>query len=87
MEPTAAMAHTRLADSSIPEPSGEAAVTDANARKIQKERQEGGGSQAKKGERGGEIWKTEASPRFLVCNWRLSLLEQRLPAQLCLPSP
>lgn len=41
MEPTAAMAHTRLADSSIPEPAEEAAVTDASARKIQREQQRG----------------------------------------------
>lgn len=91
MEPTAAMAHTRLADGSIPEPSGEAAVTDASARRIQRERErkaEGEGSRRWK-ERGGEMGmgKTEASPRFLVCDRRLALLEQRLPAQLCACPP
>lgn len=82
MEPTAAMAHTRLPDSSIPE-TWEAAVTDANARKTQKERQRGEGTRRWK-EREGEgrrEGKTGASPRFLVCDRRLSLLEQRLPAQ------
>lgn len=73
------MAHSRLADSSIPEPSEEeAAVADASARKIQKERHRGG-NQARDGE-GRREGKTEASPRVLVCDQRLSLLEQRLPA-------
>lgn len=54
MEPTAAMAHTRLAYSSIPEPAEEAAVTDASARRIQKERQRGEGTRQRK-EKGGEM--------------------------------
>ena len=39
----------------------------------------GGGNQARDGE-GRREGKTEASPRVLVCDRRLSLLEQRLPA-------
>lgn len=41
MDSTAAMAHTRLADSSILEPTGKAAVTDSTTRKMQKMRQRG----------------------------------------------
>lgn len=62
MEPTAAMAHTRLADSSIPEPTGEAAVTDASARKKQKERQKG--REPGKGRRGEERWEDRSLTSF-----------------------
>lgn len=71
MEPTAAMAHTRLVDGSIPAPTEEAAVADESVRKIQGRTDRGGGNQAKEGE--GRRDQTEASPRFLVCDRHLSV--------------
>ncbi|TNN75122.1 Erythrocyte band 7 integral membrane protein [Liparis tanakae] len=61
MEPRAAVAHTRLADSSIPEPTGEAAVMDASAREIQKERQRGEGTRQRE-ERGGAMGRLTSFP-------------------------
>lgn len=49
MEPTAAMAHTRLAASSIPEPSREAALTDTNVMDTESET-EGEGARRGEGE-------------------------------------
>lgn len=88
MEPRAAMAHTRLADSSIPEPTGEAAVKDASARKTQKERWRG--RAPGKGRRGEEKWVDRSltsfpglQPAFIPAETKTA---SPSPAQLCLPS-
>lgn len=84
MEPTAAVAHTRLADSGIPEPTGEAAVMDASAREIQKERQRGEGTRQRK-VRGGAMGRLTSFPGLRPAI--LPAWTKTASSSPCLPSP